>query len=70
MEQRRTYEKNGKKMAFVFNGIVIFCLILLILEMRWQAKKEESEVLNVKKVFRKKVRSILFQRKKRRRYIC
>ena len=63
-------KKMEKKWPFVFNGIVIFCLILLILEMRWQAKKEESEVLNVKKVFRKKVRSILFQRKKRRRYIC
>ena len=36
-----------KKWPFVFNGIVIFCLILLILGMRWQAKKEESEVLNV-----------------------
>ena len=47
MEQRRIYEKNGKKWPFVFNGIVIFCLILLILGMRWQAKKEESEVLNV-----------------------
>lgn len=40
-------KKMEKKWPFVFNGIVIFCLILLILEMRWQAKKEESEVLNV-----------------------
>lgn len=40
-------KKMEKKWPFVFNGIVIFCLILLILGMRWQAKKEESEVLNV-----------------------
>mgnify|MGYP000618152666 CR=1 FL=1 len=40
----KKWKKNG---PFVFNGIVIFCLILLILGMRWQAKKEESEVLNV-----------------------
>ena len=58
-------KKMEKKWPFVFNGIVIFCLILLILEMRWQAKKEESEVLNVTESLQKESEITFFFRGRR-----
>ena len=64
-------KKMEKKWPFVLNGIVGYSvLILLILGMRWQAKKEESEVLNVTQSLQKESEIHSFSERRRGGVIC